>query len=615
MSFAFCNGVVLQHVKLLGHDKTNEMAGPGNLVRVKHTVRLRGLYNPAMASYLFAAAGGSKTFGPVFRPGVNAPQTEQAVQWALQQPRKPFAFVAGGVMVVFGPKPITFVKPPPLPNKPGASPTPFLASSAPGASLSALLSLLGASHVATGVADASLKAAPDLQPVIKQKYGLTDCNNGPVSTARVVENIGDKTFMVEWEITTWINDAPAQTDAKGIGNFPTSPLLAQEYSMVHTIDQDFFTTRQVEGRAIFRSDVLQVLQLYPDQLRYWLGHPIPVNFSRSQIQVRAESDALTLAYRFIDQQRILNFDPNRFTRVEMTLSLEDEILGLESILRSGIHAGLHLVKPIHRIAAAVLGPIPWVGGMAAGAATAAGVASLAGMVGALAGVPVRHYHVAGRFWGHPARFRQNFETDALVTFMASIQDYINTAGLGGLGGLSPGGRPGTLGSDTAVPSAFAAIVGATAIPGSIRIESPFVGGDPFDIPIPFFGRTSIQLGDVRIRRRADLSGMFVEFDYSYMGSRLQTILPQIPTPPAAPRSAFGTAAEIARRLPTAPQPVVEPRPILPDPMQGTYLGICVANALRDSADLWVQVQDPPPVKNVPLKRRSAVDSVAGIVLP
>lgn len=621
MSFAFAaGGIVLQHVKLVGLDKTNEMAGPQNLVRVKATVRVRGLYNPALAAYLFAQAGGNSTLGPVFAPGANAPQTEAAVQWALQQPRKPFAFVAGGVLVLFGPKPVTVSL---TGSAAGAVktttsvPNPFLSGPAnlaafansPTNSPRATTPFLGGPANLGAFVNQLNTSPPDPTPIVKQKFGFVDCANGPIATARVVENWGDHTFMVEWEITTWLSDAPAPNAPKGTTvQYPTPPLLAQEYSMVHTVDQDYFTTRHVEGRAIFRSDVLQVLKLYPDQLRYWLGHPVPAGFSRSNIQVRAESDNLTLGYRFTDQQRVLNFDPNRFTRVEVTVSNETETLGLESVLRSGIGAALNTFMPISRIASAAVGWIPWAGGAIGAALGALGAAGIGYLTGKLAGVPVTHWTLQGRFWGHPGRDRKFFEQDAYATFMALMDDYLN-----GVWGYS------TPGTGLAGPEA---IVGSVTIPRSVTLTNPLpIGPASIPIPIPFLGGLRVQLGDTRQRQRSDLSGMFTELEYHFVGSRIQTLtmpiprvfVPDITTPPVRlgasgpppPPSSVFIDPNIKR----------EGRQILADPMRGTYLELAVANALRDSADLWQQVQAPPVVSDTEVTRKVGGTRALGITLP
>ncbi len=590
MSFAFCAGVVLQHVKLVSFEKANELAGPSNLVRVRNTIKVRGLYTPSMASYLFASAGGAATFGPLFRPGVSAPATEVAVQYALQRPRQPFAFVANGILVIFGPKPITFLQTP-LGPKPGAQPQ------------------IGGVGLLANVLNLPIPE-PDITPVIKQKFGITDCANGPLCRANVLENIGDKTFVCEWEITTWTNDAPtpkapfpgATPGKKGAIQYPTSPLLAQEYSMVHTIDQDFFTTRQVEGRAIFRSDVLQVLELFPDQLRYWLGHPIPQNFSRSQIQVRAESDNLTLAYRFIDQQRVLNFDPNVFTRVELTISKDDEQLGLESILRTGIGTALNTFMPITRVAQGVAGAIPVFGGMASGLVGAAGAVGMGWLTAQLAGVEVTHYTVQGRFWGHPDRFRREFENDAFEMFQALIREYAIETEME---------NPLNITGVTNIPSS---IEFANPIPENLRIPGTILSGPTITLPVPApLGGLQVQTADVRRRRRADISGMFVEYEHHTIGSRLQTLFNNLqPIPEPIPGIDPGGDPQFTN---PPPPRSVEPRPLLPDPMQGTYLGGCVANALRDSADLWEQVQEPPPVRNQPITRLHTRSRVDGITLP
>ncbi len=416
---------------------------------------------------------------------------------------------------------------------------------------------------------------------MKQKYGLVDVNNGPLCSADVVENIGDKTFHVEWTVTTWINDAPqpGTVTSKGtstVPQYPTPPLLANEYEMVHVIDQDFFSVRFVQGRAVFRSDVLQALKLFPDQLRYWLGLPTPARFRREQIRVRQLSDGLTTEYSYVDRERVLSFDPNVFTRVEMTVLIDEENLGLESIVRRGAGGALDAFQGIR--AGTASGATGWLSGMV-GDLLARRIGTVAGIAGfgaaALAGIPVTNYRAVGRFWGHARQRREFLNRQATSTFNHLLQGY------------------------SFIPLSFAS--------GGI-----FGGGIS---AVRFLG-LNLQLGDTQTRTTHDLSGMFLQRERSWVGSRLQGILSRI-------------ASVAAALVETNTNPV---RAILANPMRGTYLGGAVASALRDSSDTWVQSVDPLAVRDRedtlrhpgdPEERAGAVldwsdtppGPVAGITLP
>src|SRR5262249_31310457 len=141
----------------------------------------------------------------------------------------------------------------------------------------------------------------------KGNIDVSDVNNGPIPVfADIEEIVGTKTFFVVYQIQTWINETPPDPTAK----YPVSPLLAHEWEMEHSVDSDFFLTRTVTGRAVFRSDILQRYGLVPDQFRYWLGHPVPENMKRSSIRVKQLGDGNTLQYQFVDRERILHYDPN-----------------------------------------------------------------------------------------------------------------------------------------------------------------------------------------------------------------------------------------------------------------------------------------------------------------
>ncbi len=305
--------------------------------------------------------------------------------------------------------------------------------------------------------------------------------------------------------------------------------------------------RHVRGRAVFRSDVMQALRLFPDQLRYWLGLPVPPRFRREQISVRQLSDGLTTEYRYIDRERVLNFDPNIFTRVEVTYSQDTEKLGMETLLRNGFMTGYSALTGINassRTGGLMSGHI---GDILRRRSTFFGIGAGLAMA-AFAGLPVTNHHVVARFWGHAQQNRDYLETTA---------------------------------ADTLVELMRANLVAAPA--------AATVQPIPFSIPVLFGGGFNVQFGDMRTQVTSDWSGMFYEIRMDWIGSRLQTIvgplLNRLRRGGAPPRAA-------GRQV----------RAILIDPMRGTYLGGAVASALRDSADLWAPPAAPPDVTDTEVDR-------------
>lgn len=134
-----------------------------------------------------------------------------------------------------------------------------------------------------------------------QAQASVDANNGPHPISfNVIEVIGFGTFIADYEIETWIVDA-AQAD---------SPIIGHRWEMEDEIDNLYMTTRHVSGTAYFRSDILDIKNLEPDDLRGYLFHPVPTNFQREGIRVRAASNGLAYHYQFRDVEQWLNRGEN-----------------------------------------------------------------------------------------------------------------------------------------------------------------------------------------------------------------------------------------------------------------------------------------------------------------
>jgi hypothetical protein len=151
-------------------------------------------------------------------------------------------------------------------------------------------------------------AQPNGQPT----FFAVDSKNGPlpVGTPDIIENVGDKTFLVRFEIETWLNECDnLHPPGFNVGRV----CLAHRWEDSHEIDEDFFTTRTVLGTAIFDAGWLKYLPNIfpavnagqpwaPDDFRSTFFHPIQNGFQRRNIQVTATEDGLACNYSFQDEQ-------------------------------------------------------------------------------------------------------------------------------------------------------------------------------------------------------------------------------------------------------------------------------------------------------------------------
>ncbi len=272
---------------------------------------------------------------------------------------------------------------------------------------------------------------------------LTDAANGPFPISfDVLKFIGDKTFLCKYVIEARVNECrppgaigsynPAALGGGGAyvpfkgeaytplgpngainpGNFGAlagaadirPPVLAQRWYEIADTDDDYFTTRTVVGRVVFRSDALIRQQLTPDFFRSALRHPIPANMKRDNIRVEQESDGITYTYTFMDHEKPFNWRPNDnigYTRVE---AYETQIEQAPEPLTALIEIGKGGVFAL--AGAGILAGANVIGNLLKGNAT-----SLMGVIHAI----TSHYrqHVRVRVWGHRAGLRKNLQALAL----------------------------------------------------------------------------------------------------------------------------------------------------------------------------------------------------------
>lgn len=591
MSMFSYRRVILAAPKLLNYRVDPVHAG-NQYVSSRHAITIRGVLNPALNSYTFAES----THSPVRVKGFFGPVTWASVRNELVLPRGRMIFEAAGFTALISPPTVQPVSPDvPATARAGAAAAQVggLLAGPGGQILQAVAGLLNTVDLAATALERS------------EVFAVCDVNNGPVvNDIRVTENIGDKTWVVEATFVTWLRETAPQkrrltnpasehdidtnfNEKGGItrqGNFekfggirphpvppripPTphyvhSPLAAHEWDMAHRVDQDFFTTRIINGRCVFRRDILETNKIIPDALRYWLGHPIPQGMMRLGVNVRQMADGVTYQYEIIDRDRCLRFDPNVFTRVECSYTTDVTEKGIMDTLfpggfnfRSLIGGAVNIgVGALLNVAGQLSGALSQLfGGQSAPQALLDFTSSLiSSNFGLARPIPITKYHILARFWGHPEKDMFWLDRDAELFVTGRFREALQYANpvfnapnpIGGVAGLQP----------------------------IVTVQSP------------------VQLATINKRKTVDQSGKFLEIDWTVFGSIL--------TGAAAVFIAGRNKTRGGHRVDLLP----EPYPILHDPMRGTNLSACVAQALRNPDDAWRQPQDPPWIRNSSVQRR------------
>ena len=169
--------------------------------------------------------------------------------------------------------------------------------------------------------------SPRMKPGTNQFYDV-DSKNGPmpIGVPDILQINGDRSMIVVFEVETWLNEATRTTPGGGPSGSGGQLCLAHRWEETQEIDEDFYTTRTVNGVAIFDASVLASMtaglsgvgiragntSAVPDDFRSTFFHPIPLGYQRKGIQVTATEDGLSIVYSFIDEQTpyILSYAPN-----------------------------------------------------------------------------------------------------------------------------------------------------------------------------------------------------------------------------------------------------------------------------------------------------------------
>ncbi len=138
-----------------------------------------------------------------------------------------------------------------------------------------------------------------------------DVKGGPFITANDVVYIsGGKSFEVDFSVETFVNEA-------GIFQATPNVLLSHRWEPTEDIDQDYFGTRTIQGRAHFRMDRLAFLGAAADEFRSFLVAPLPFfGWKRVAAHFQISDDGSTLDYALVDKELALSIIPQGVTRIE-----------------------------------------------------------------------------------------------------------------------------------------------------------------------------------------------------------------------------------------------------------------------------------------------------------
>jgi len=144
-----------------------------------------------------------------------------------------------------------------------------------------------------------------------------DARGGPHPLyADVVSIHGTKTMLATFAIETWLVDSSALEFVPREGQpnrAEFSALISHRWEQSSSIDENYYTTRTTNGRAVFRADYLYEFDNVTGGLRQTtrkpsdylsdLNHPLPLNYRRMSARGSLSSDGLTLTYTIVDQEQ------------------------------------------------------------------------------------------------------------------------------------------------------------------------------------------------------------------------------------------------------------------------------------------------------------------------
>lgn len=270
MSTLFYNGVWIKPIYTESCRRRHIYDGPTYLY-TRWTIRVRGVFNPAATSYRI---DGEDSTNPIRSPGENPAITDNAVRLMLGQARGGLWYTASSNNIIDD-EPMDF---------PGQD-----------------LTILGVPPPAS--------QNGDLGTIVPGKT-FSDANNGPFPLEVNVRQIaGTKSFNIDFTV---------QTDVNECYRIYSSPafVLSNRWEMTHDVDEHAFTVRTVQGRAIFRTDVMLQQQLLPDDFRSAFGFPCPTNFRRKNVRAKLNAAGNEIYYSFRDVEQSHQLIVANVTKIE-----------------------------------------------------------------------------------------------------------------------------------------------------------------------------------------------------------------------------------------------------------------------------------------------------------
>jgi hypothetical protein len=141
---------------------------------------------------------------------------------------------------------------------------------------------------------------PSMNPASGGRYAA-DAANGPTATfVSVPKMVGIRHWIVHirFEATTCSCTASS------------SMVLSNTWTTTFDIDELFYPTRIVAGKAVLRTDIMRAQHLTADNFRPDFFFPLDVNYVRENVNVKLSEDGATLLWSFQDVGRCYNVAPN-----------------------------------------------------------------------------------------------------------------------------------------------------------------------------------------------------------------------------------------------------------------------------------------------------------------
>lgn len=278
------NGILLEVLRVWDYKREPVFNGPDYLY-TRHQLFVRCLFNPAAVAY--TKRGNAPGVFPVRARGLNVggAETDDAIKHFLSQPRKTLLWTIPDLRTA---------------------------------------------------ADRILLLSPSLNPANKASYPC-DAANGPFPRVLGVVAIkGTKSFLVDWAIETFVNECDLYLGGSESGGRAGSIILSNRWQMAEDLDQDFFTTRTIRGRAVFRADRLLAMGSRADDFRnYFASFPLPRAYHRVRVSVVVSEDGTACDYVIIDRELPIRVRAKGITRIEFVSSKAFSWAGGEKTIFGG----------------------------------------------------------------------------------------------------------------------------------------------------------------------------------------------------------------------------------------------------------------------------------------